>query len=146
MNQVLRRPYLTKAQVHFHQADPAGIMFFGHIYTLAHNAHEQYIEACGYSWKQWFLGTEFLIPIRHSEADYLRPFRAGEFYDIEVGVYSHSKTSFKTKYLFKKDDQIHGIVRLIHTCIDPKTFQKTEIPSEILEKLTKYLLPESEVL
>lgn len=140
----MSKPFKSKVQIKFYQADPAGIMFFGHIYSLAHDAHEQYIQACGYAWKDWFLGKEYLIPIRHSEADYLRPFRAGEIYDVEVGVYGFSKTTYKTKYVFKKNDQIHGIVRLIHTCIDPKNFKKTDIPTAVLEKLTQFTLPESD--
>ncbi|MBC7743042.1 MAG: acyl-CoA thioesterase [Bdellovibrionaceae bacterium] len=123
--------YKSKMTVLFHQADPAGIMFFAHVFTLAHNAYEGFIQACGFDWKDWFAEPKFLVPIRHSEADYLRPFRAGESYEIEARVTEISSTSFKIHYDFLNGPHKHAVVQMVHTCIDPKTFQKSNLPEEV---------------
>lgn len=130
--------YKSQVTVKFHQADPAGIMFFGHVFTLAHDTYEGFVQACGFQWKDWFLDHKYLIPIRHTECDFLRPFRAGETYQIEAEVIDFSSSSFVMQYQFTKEAQKHAIVKMVHTCLDQKTFQKSEIPETVRQSLAKF--------
>lgn len=139
----MAQTYKTKATIQFHQADPAGIMFFGHVFTLAHNAYEEFIRACGFAWKDWFSEPKFLVPIRHTEADYLRPFRAGETYEIEARVIEISSSSFKIQYDFQQGLNKHATVKIVHTSIDPKTFQKNNLSSSIITGLKPYFQNEN---
>ncbi len=130
--------YKTQVTIKFHQADPAGIMFFAHIMILAHDAYEGFVQACGFTWKEWFIDQKYLLPIRHSEADYLRPFKAGETYEIHVRVIDFSSSSFKLGYEFLQGPNKHAVVQLVHTCIDPKTFQKSTLPEILKLKLKPF--------
>ncbi len=130
--------YQTHATVKYHQADPAGIMFFAQVFTIAHDAYEGFIQACGFSWKEWFLDNKYLVPIRHTESDYLRPFRAGETYQIDVSVIEFSSSSFKIQYSFLQGLHKHAVVKMVHTCIDPKTFQKVQLPENVKTKLQTF--------
>lgn len=124
--------------IRFHQADPAGIMYFAHVFTLAHDTYEAFIQDCGFNWQQWFTSSEFLAPIRHTECDFIRPFKAGETYDVKVEVVEFSSSSFKISYEFSKNNSKHAVVKMVHTCLDQKTFQKIEIPERIKTAFSKY--------
>lgn len=130
--------FKSQVTIKFHQADPAGIMFFGHIFTLAHDTYEAFIQACGFPWKDWFLDHKYLIPIRHTECDFLRPFRAGETYQIEAELVEFSSSSFITQYQFTQNEHKHATVKMVHTCLDQKTFQKTEIPDAVRSALSRF--------
>ncbi|MNJ92726.1 1,4-dihydroxy-2-naphthoyl-CoA hydrolase [compost metagenome] len=135
MNEVFR----TKKTLTFREADPAKIMFFGNILGFAHDAFEEFIVAAGYTWKEWFQGTDYLIPLRHTEADFLAPFFPGETYDIIVCVDSFGETSFKMKYVFSQNDRTHSVVTMVHSVLDSKTKQKATLPPVMKARLEKYL-------
>ncbi|WP_374077550.1 acyl-CoA thioesterase [Bdellovibrio bacteriovorus] len=135
MNKVLR----TKKTLTFREADPAGIMFFGNIFAIAHDAFEEFIVAAGYTYQEWFGQTDYLIPIRHTEANFLSPFRPGETYEIAASVASIGQTSFKVKYVFSQKDKTHAIVTMVHAVVDGKTMQKAELPSILKTRIEPYL-------
>ena len=130
--------FRSNVTIKFHQADPAGIMFFGHVFTLAHDTYESFIQACGFPWKDWFMDHKFVIPIRHTECDFLRPFRAGESYDVNAEVIEFSSSSFVMRYEFSREKHKHAIVKMVHTCLDQKTFQKAPLAEEVKNALAKY--------
>lgn len=131
--------FKNQIQIKFHEADPAGIMYFANIFTLAHDTFELFIQKAGYSWAEWFKENRYMIPIRHAECDYLRPFRAGDVYEVNVVVSEFSTSSFKMQYTFKQNQNDHAVVRMVHTCLDGKTFKKTDLPSDVKQKLSPYL-------
>lgn len=131
--------FKSQIQIKFHQADPAGIMYFAQIFTLAHDTFELFIQKAGYSWTEWFQENKYLIPIRHAESDFQRPFLAGAYYDVDVVVAQISKSSFQMHYTFKQTNHIHAVVKMVHTCLDKKSFQKIEIPGDMKAKLMPFL-------
>jgi acyl-CoA thioester hydrolase/1,4-dihydroxy-2-naphthoyl-CoA hydrolase len=135
MNQIFH----TKKTLTFREADPAKIMFFGNILGFAHDAFEEFIIAAGYTWKEWFHNTDYMIPIRHTEADFLSPFFPGETYDIAVTIESFGSTSFKMKYVFSQNGRQHSVVTMVHSVLDGKTKQKTALPAIMKSRLEKFL-------
>ncbi|XGC81349.1 acyl-CoA thioesterase [Bdellovibrio bacteriovorus] len=135
MNQVFH----TTKTITFRDSDPAGIMFFGNIFAFSHDAFEEFIVAAGYTYKEWFGQRDYLIPIRHTEADFLAPFFPGESYDVAATVASIGETSFKMKYVFSKKAKPHAIVSMVHAVVDGKTMQKTALPPTMKTRLEKYL-------
>lgn len=135
MNSIFR----TQRTITFREGDPARIMFFGNIFGFAHDAFEQFIVAAGYTWKEWFHNPDFIIPIRHTEADFLAPFMPGETYDIAVSVASFGETSFKMKYIFSQNNRTHSAVTMVHSVLDSKTKAKTALPFTMKSRLEKYL-------
>ncbi|OFZ31802.1 MAG: hypothetical protein A2622_03315 [Bdellovibrionales bacterium RIFCSPHIGHO2_01_FULL_40_29] len=131
--------FKNRIQIKFHQADPAGIMYFAQIFTLAHDSFELFIQKAGFTWTEWFQENKYLIPIRHAESDFQRPFLAGQFYEIEVTVAHFSTSSFQMQYTFKKNDVIHAVVKMIHTCLDKSSFQKINLPEDIKTRLSPFL-------
>lgn len=118
-------------QIKFREADPAGIMFFGNALALAHDCFEEFIEAAGIPWKEWFTIKDHLIPIRHTETNYLAPMPAGEIFVIEACVAHIGETSFKMKYQFKKGEKVHAEVLMVHAFMLISTKEKASVPERV---------------
>jgi acyl-CoA thioesterase FadM len=125
-------------QLHFREADPAGIMFFGNIFSLAHDCFEDFIQAAGFTWKDWFHTKDYLIPIRHTESNYLKPFLPGDTYQIQASVSRMGNSSFQMKYVFKNKDVTHAQVTMTHTFLDARTKDKISVPDLVRTRLKVY--------
>lgn len=135
------KTFQTEIQIRFREADPAGILFFGNIFSLAHDCFEGFITDTGIGWKNWFnLQGEYLVPIRHSECNFLKPFFAGEKYQISANLSRIGESSFQMRYVFTKNGDSHAEVAMVHAFMDAKTKQKISIPEPIRTKLSPYLV------
>lgn len=135
----MTRVFQTSKTLKFRECDPVGIMFFGNIFGIAHDAFEEFILAAGYTYNEWFKQKDHIIPIRHTEADFLNPFRAGETYDIQVTVASFGETSFKMKYHFSQNGKPHAVVHMVHAVLEYPSFKKSALPSVMKERLESFL-------
>lgn len=85
-------------RVHFHQADPAGVLFFGRAAELLNTAYELLVEAHGLSWPEHFGPGAHATPIVRLETDYHRPIRAGETVRAQVRAERIGNRSFTLRY------------------------------------------------
>lgn len=127
--------------VHFDEADPGGIVFFGRVLTLAHRAFETaVVPRLVPGWDDWFRSAAFLVPIRHAEATFSRPMHPGRRHTAEIEVTSVGTTSFEvlTRFL-EESGEDGGLVcaetRVTHVFTDPATFAKRPIPEAIRKGL-----------
>ncbi|MBK7960089.1 MAG: acyl-CoA thioesterase [Bdellovibrionales bacterium] len=132
--------FRTKTTIKFHLCDAAGVMFFGNIFSLAHEAFEEFVMATGYQWEEWFGAKDYIAPIRHSEADYRAPFLPGHTYEISVSLDAIGETSFKVKYEFSEHGNIHAVVRMVHVVADASNWQKMKLPPQMKTRLQPYLV------
>lgn len=135
----MTRSYKKSIQIRFREADPARIMYFANLLDIAHDSFEDFIQDVGFSWKEWFKDTPSLVPIRHAECDYKAPFIPGEHYDVHVSVSGFRETSFQMKYVFKKGDHVHAVVKMVHAFLDPATKQKKRVPDDVRKRLEPFL-------
>ncbi len=124
-------------RIHFYQCDPAGILYFANIYNIAHDAFEElfllkYINLNDYK--------GYLLPIVHSEADYKKPLRFNDIIETHMILESIGEHSFTFKYdIFNKSiGLVAATVKITHTLIETKTFQKVKLFPEIIEILNKF--------
>ena len=136
------KPFRSNFKVHFREADPGGIMFFAHVYQLAHDTFEEFVEHLGYAHDEWFSNPRWGTPIRHSEAQHLRPFLAGQRYRIAVHVERVGKSSFTLRYQFTgkgaAKDELHADLTLVHTFVSLSTHRPSSIPEKIRLRLEAY--------
>ncbi len=124
----------------FHLADPAGILFFGHPFSLAHQAFEDFVlSKWAESWSFWFQNPEWILPIRQAEAEYLHPLQAGQTCQIELSLPSLSLSSFTLLAHFMQQQKLCCLVKTVHLFCDRSTKNKRPIPSAILSKLKNFL-------
>ncbi|MFN7728787.1 MAG: acyl-CoA thioesterase [Bdellovibrio sp.] len=135
----MAKTYQKQIQIRFREGDPARIMYFRNVFDLAHDCFEDFIQAQGLSWSDWFDKNPCLVPIRHVEADFLAPFIPGETYTISTVVAQIRDTSFQMKYVFEQNAKVHAVVTMVHAYLDPKTQQKTKVQEQIRNLLTPYL-------
>jgi len=126
-------------QVRFREADPAGIGYFANVFSFAHDAFEDFIQAAGFSWKEWFQTKDYIVPIRHTECNFLRPFLPGDTYQISVTVSKLGESSFQMKYQFLQGTHAHAEVRMTHVFLDAKSKQKMTVPDLVRNRLKVYL-------
>jgi acyl-CoA thioesterase FadM len=155
-------PFSFSARIRFHEADPAGIMFFANSYKIAHDTYEEFVQALGFPWPEWFENPVWAIPIRASSCEHLRPLLPSGHYDIEVWIEGIGNSSFTAKYAFRQKpelllDSVHLSsepsepissepqcselfceVSLTHTFMNKETRTKMAIPSSVLSRLEAY--------
>lgn len=143
----MAKTFTTETWVHFHEADPAGILFFGRIFEHAHMAFERFIVAAGMPWDDYFHTSKYLIPLRHVEGDYLRPFFPGKKYQVEVHIQSIGASSFVVAYAFTSEHEghkaLHATVKTVHAVLDRSSHTKIPIPLEFVEIFKPYLHSEN---
>jgi YbgC/YbaW family acyl-CoA thioester hydrolase len=125
--------------VHFDDADPAGIVFFGNYYRLHHRAMEQTLPQWGLTWEDFFRRPGVGFPVRHSEADYTKPIKPGSRIFISVTPERIGTTSitFKSEFRDTADPlaPLIAVVKVTHVCVDVKTLKKTALPEKLVQAL-----------
>lgn len=132
--------FQSQIRIHFDEADPAGIAFFGGIYPKIHRCYEEFLSSMGVDLKEWFLNPEVITPIRHQETEFFAPLLPFEDYQVETHVLRISESSFQLQFEIKQTEKKHCIVKTTHVCCHKKTMEKTRIPEKLVEQLNKYIL------
>ena len=127
--------FKEEIKINFYDCDPAGILFYANLFKFAHKTYESLVESFelpgGY-----FDSEDFVVPIIHTEGNYFIPMKPGDEVDVSVFVSQIRTSSFELTYNFANtDSKICAQVQTVHVFVDRNTFEKINIPSEILEKL-----------
>jgi acyl-CoA thioester hydrolase/1,4-dihydroxy-2-naphthoyl-CoA hydrolase len=126
----------------FHLVDAAGVLFFSHVFTLAHQVWEHFIiQSLNLSWNHWFQHPEWIVPLKHVEAEYKKPLFSGQSCEIQLQILEIRASSFHICYHFYQNDRWCCIVKMVHVFCDRLTGIKQTIPSPIralLEPLIVY--------
>lgn len=131
--------FKSQIRIKFREADPAQIMYFANVFSLAHDVFEEFILAAGYKYQEWFSPDLHIVPIRHVEADYMAPLIPGQTYDVTAVVAHMGETSFKMAYKFEQNAKTHAMVFMVHAVLDPKTKAKMTLPVAMRQRLNPYL-------
>jgi YbgC/YbaW family acyl-CoA thioester hydrolase len=131
----------TRIHIRFDDCDPAGIVFFGNFFRLAHRAIEDLLPTLGLTYADWFLSKEYVAPLVHAEADYKTPLFQGQPCTIEVTVANLGQSSVTFTSTFKNhSNKVAAIVTTVHAFICPQTKSKLDIPTKIRQALETYQL------
>lgn len=126
--------------VHFDEADARGVLFFGRILTLAHQAFETFVvPQLVDRWDDWFLSPDFLVPIRHAEATFSSPMRPGRAHAADVRIATIGTSSFEvlTRFIELGDggERLCAETRVTHVFAGADSFAKRAIPDGIRNRL-----------
>lgn len=145
-------PFISQIEVRFGDCDPAGIMFFPRIFEFAHSVFEEFIEHTQIGWSQWFRKGPFIVPLRHVNSDFFRPFLPGRKYQVHSYVSKLGSSSFEMTYEFfgtasgqagdanfQGELPLHARVQMVHVFADSTTKTKIEIPEDLRKKLSVFL-------
>ncbi len=133
-------PYSKDILVPFHFVDGAGVIFFGHVFTLAHQVFETFvIEKLLCPWQKWFNNPDWIVPIKSAEASYQAPILGGKTCKIELLVTEMRNTSFSVSYYLIQNEQLRCTVKTVHVFCDRQTQKKCSIPSHFVHLIEKFL-------
>jgi len=123
-----RTPYVFASQVRFQEVDAAGIVFFSRIQEYFHDAYLAFLAHHGYPLHEVLEQKSWLAPIRHAEADYLKPLRFGSRFEVAL-VDAHLTDSEATLvFQLGTTAGLHAVGQTVHTFVDSATFRRCGIP------------------
>jgi len=131
--------FTIKRRINFYNCDPAGIMFYGNIFFFCHSAYENLISSFNLAIDYWN-NDDFVVPIIHSSADYLKPLVNGDEIDIEINVTQLKDSSFELSYAcMNQKGELCAEVKTVHVFINKQTWKKTKMDDEIEKGLRSHL-------
>lgn len=123
-------------RIPFDTCDPGGIVFFGNYFHLAHRAFEDFLLSRDIPWKDWFASKEWAVPLRHAEADYLKPLFGGQTYAFEVELLRMGESSLQIQVsFFDAQGQTCSRIRTTHVFVGLPQMTKRPIPEPLRSKL-----------
>ncbi|MDQ7817725.1 MAG: thioesterase family protein [Melioribacteraceae bacterium] len=130
----------TNIKVYFFDADPAGIIFYASLFKFSHSAYEDLMRQLKLD-RNYFFDPEFVLPIVHTESDYLKPIKVGDDLKIDVWVSRLMKSSFELSYKFHQSDyDVAATAKTVHVCVSKAGFKKVELPADLFSKLSQHLI------
>lgn len=125
-----------------HDIDAAGVLFFAHLYRHAHDAYEAFMSDIGFSLDK-VIRDNILLPLIHSEADFLQPIRHGDRICIRLQIKKIGNSSFSVIYHFTgNQDQQLASALTTHVYLDRTDHESKTLPDSLRDELSKYLAAE----
>ncbi len=127
-----------KIKINFYDCDPAGILFFGRVFELSHQAYESMVDSFGLEEDYWN-NPEYVVPILNAESHYHRPMKYGDIITIEIKVTNLKSSSFELSYIFLNADLEKCCeVKTVHVFVNRKTWKKNPMSEKISQGLSLY--------
>jgi 1,4-dihydroxy-2-naphthoyl-CoA hydrolase len=119
--------------VRFQDVDAAGIIFFVRVLEYFHDAYVSFLERAGHPLHIVLADRRWAAPLRHAEADYLSPLRFGDGVEVALAVAHIEASEVTLGWRLEKlpDQRLAAIGQTVHTFVDPATFERVGIPSEL---------------
>jgi 1,4-dihydroxy-2-naphthoyl-CoA hydrolase len=125
-------PFTYKRRLHFSDTDAAGVVFFARYLSLCHEAYEECLLEAGIHLQLDCPRLGVVLPIRRSEADYLRPLVSGEEVSVTLTAEAEAQDTFGILYeLTKFEGRVKrvAVVRTVHVCLDAASRERRPLPA-----------------
>ena len=129
-------PFHRTYFANFDDADPAGILFYGHFFKLAHKHLEAFLQTTEIGWSNWFDHAEWVVPIKSASVEFTAPIKAGEAFTIHLTIDRLGESSVTFSCLFQNESGDCARVISAHVFVDKKTKSKISIPPAIQQELS----------
>ena len=121
----------VKKRITFSQCDPAGVLFFGEIFSIVHSVYEDFLNEIGLV-EEIFLNKTFAFPIVSTSAKYCKPMKHNDEVVIDLSLKEIGKTSFQLHYqLLNSLFELSAEVDTVHVCVHKKTSKKHELTEAV---------------
>lgn len=127
--------YTITKQLHLHDTDAAGRLYFAHQFRLAHEAYESFMVELGFPLADILKAGRFGLPIVRAEADYKASLRVGDEVAIEVKPVRIGQTSFTLLSRFVRAGRTVGRVTTIHVAVNARRGTKCPLPARLRKAL-----------
>lgn len=140
--------FACERSIRFQDVDAAGIIFYPRALELCHDAYVEFLAAVGLPLHESLRGA-VIAPIRHAEADYLKPLRFGDHVEVAITAYhlgpaeppSEVTFGFRVVRLPSREPAI--VAQSVHTFVNRERFERTSVPAELVAALRARVAPTS---
>lgn len=127
--------YSERRTVRFQEVDAAGIVFFARTFEFFHDAYVGFLRERGVSLESALEDGGWVAPLRHAEADYVRPLRFGDVLDVSIVSVRMEETEYTVEYRIRVGGERACSGRTLHVSVDPKTFRRAPVPAVLRRAL-----------
>ncbi len=124
--------------IRMQDSDATGVLYFANQFQIALEAFEAYLDSYKFSLRHMITKGDFLLPIRHAEAEYFSPVFIGDQLDIELRVASVGTTSFTLSFKFYQGEEAVGTVSITHVVVSRETKESIQIPDSIIKIISSF--------
>jgi len=133
--------FVHNVKINFFDCDPAGILFYGRIYEVCHEAYEAMIDSFALKENYWN-NKEYIVPIISSSAKYSIPVNFKNTITVEITVSTLKVSSFELSYTCKNEEgHVCVEVKTVHVFIHKTMWKKKELTKEIRKGLQSHFIP-----
>lgn len=114
-------------RVRYVECDMQGRVFNGHYLTWIDMAHSEALRDIvgGY---QVLVDRGIDVVVAAAELQFRAPAHFDQELVVQVGIDPPGRTSLRSKYLIRRDDDVIAEATMIHVCVDATTFEKRQWP------------------
>ena len=121
--------------VRFQDVDAAGIVFYARVFDYFHDAYVAFLRARGAPLERALQDRSWVAPLRHAEAEYLRPLRFGDAFTVTLVRVEVEETEFHIGYRIDANGEASCLGRTRHVSVDPVTFRRSPLPPTLRKAL-----------
>ncbi len=120
----------------FQDVDAAGIVFYARVFDYFHDAYVSFLHGRGARLDEALRDGTWAAPLRHAEADYLRPLHFGDRIDVVIAGIDVAETEYTVGYRVERDGEVVCVGRVVHVAVDPSEGGRVPVPAELRDALT----------
>jgi 1,4-dihydroxy-2-naphthoyl-CoA hydrolase len=132
--------FAVERDVRLHEVDAAGIVFFARAFEYVSDAFVTLCASGGVRVDEVLRERRWGAPLRHVEAEYLRPLYFGDHIEIALVAAHMEDTSVTLGYRVSTpgDGVVRVTVQATHVFVDGETFTRRPIPPEMRQVLERW--------
>jgi len=124
--------FVYQTTLKLRDTDAAGVIYFPHIFDLAHEALEAFMDSVGMDIGLLLRTASFDLPVVHCEADLQKPIFPGHKLTITVRLDRRGDSSFTLHYAIQETGgNALAEARITHVMVDRKTRKSTPLNHEM---------------
>ncbi len=129
------RLHTERRVVRFQEVDAAGIVFYARTFDFFHDAYVAFLRARGVPLEAALRDGTWAAPLRHAEAEYLRPLRFGDAIAVSLVRVNVGESDYSIGYRIDLDGETACVGRTHHVTVDPDTFRRAPVPPALRQAL-----------
>ena len=133
--------FSTSLTVNFGDTDPAGLVYFPHIFHYCHVAMERFFdEVCGVSYSELISDQHLGFPTARIEGEFKAPLQYGDILNVEIRVSDVGNKSLSLSYrVTNREGNVCAEVAQVVVAMDLHTKTTVSIPDSIRQSLLTQL-------
>lgn len=119
--------------VRFHEVDPAGILFFPHFSSYAHEAMERFFDPLEGGYAGLVVGRRIGLPAVRVESEFKAPLAFGDHAHVRTSVSRLGNRSFTMRYRFVRATDGVEAAMMLHTVVSTNlaAMQSCDMPADV---------------